>query len=98
MESVPSRWGALLSTAGDGLAKFPIKSSLVVLIVATAMAAAARAGAADRQWQNGLWRESHDQRTYVIAGATVRVHLEDLPPSEKRAIAVTAGTSVTFAV
>jgi|KBSSwiStaDraftv2_1062776.scaffolds.fasta_scaffold14753_4 hypothetical protein len=81
------------------MAKFQFSSLLVVLITAMAMGAvASRAGAVDRKWQNGLWRESHDERTYVIAGATVRVHFEDVPPGAKRAIAVTAGTSAKFAI
>ena len=81
------------------MAKFPISSSLVVLATTAAMATgAARVSAVDRKWQSGLWRESHDERTYVIAGAAVRVHLEDVPPRDKRAITVVAGASVKFAI
>ena len=54
--------------------------------------------AADRKWQNGVWRDSGDLRTYVIVAGSVRLHLEDVPPSDKRALDAPAGTSVKFAV
>jgi hypothetical protein len=54
--------------------------------------------AADRKWQTGTWRESADARTYVIVADGVRVHLEDVPATEKRAIEAPAGASVKFAV
>jgi hypothetical protein len=59
---------------------------------------AAAAHAADRKWQTGIWRDSGDGRTYVIVAETVRLHLEDVPPAEKRAIAAATTGSVTFAV
>jgi hypothetical protein len=54
--------------------------------------------AADRQWQNGVWRDSGDARTYVIVAGTVRFHLEDVPPADKRALDAPAGAAVKFAV
>ena len=54
--------------------------------------------AADRKWQNGVWRDSGDARTYVILAGTVRFHLEDVPPADKRRLEAPAGTAVKFAV
>src|SRR5262249_45350793 len=54
--------------------------------------------AADHQWQSGVWRDSGDARTYVIVRGTVRFHLEDVPPTDKRALDAPAGTAVKFAV
>jgi hypothetical protein len=54
--------------------------------------------AADRKWQTGTWRDSSDARTYVIVARTVRLHLEDVPPTDKRAIAAPTGTPVKFAL
>src|SRR5437899_37032 len=54
--------------------------------------------AADRKWQTGTWRDSGDARTYVIVARNVRLHLEDVPAADKRAIDAPAGTSVKFAV
>jgi len=54
--------------------------------------------AAERNWQTGTWRESADARTYVIVANAVRLHLEDVPATEQRAIEAPAGTVVKFAV
>jgi len=54
--------------------------------------------AADRQWQNGVWRDSGDARTYVIVARTLRFHLEDVPPADQRALDAPADTAVKFAV
>jgi hypothetical protein len=67
---------------------------LAALIVSTSHAAQA----ADRKWQTGTWRDSGDARTYVIVAATVRVHLEDVPATDKRAFEAPAGASVKYAV
>ena len=54
--------------------------------------------APDRKWQSGVWRDSGDERTYVIVAGTVRFHLEDVAPAEKRALDAPTGTSVKFAI
>jgi hypothetical protein len=54
--------------------------------------------AADRKWQTGIWRDSGDARTYVIATTTIRLHLEDGPGSEQRALEAPAGAPVKFAI
>jgi hypothetical protein len=54
--------------------------------------------AADRKWQNGVWRDSGDERTYVIVARTVRLHLEDVPRADKRALDAPDGSRVKFAV
>ena len=56
------------------------------------------AAAADRKWQSGGWRDSGDARTYVIVADTFRLHLEDVPAGESRAMKVAANTSVKFAL
>jgi hypothetical protein len=72
----------------------PPRLALFALIVCVAITA----DAADRKWQTGTWRDSGDARTYVILARTVRLHLEDAPASEKRAIEMATSGPVTFAV
>jgi len=72
--------------------KFVLAVSLVLASTAFAVTAA------DRKWQSGTWRESGDARTYVIVTPSVRLHLEDVVPGEKRALDVRAGAAVKFAV
>ena len=60
--------------------------------------AVSTAAAADRKWQSGTWRDSGDARTYVIVADTFRLHLEDVPASESRAMKVAANTIVKFAL
>lgn len=67
-------------------------------VLLAALFAAYLGAAADRQWQNGTWRESGDAKTYVIVTDTVRLHLEDVPPGDKRALDVVAGQPVKFAI
>lgn len=69
------------------------------LTLAALLLSVSQAGlAADRQWQAGTWRDSGDTRTYVIATEAMRLRLEDVAPVGKRALTVTAGTPVQFAV
>src|SRR5258707_789892 len=62
------------------------------------LAASQVLGAAERRWRSGLWRDSGDARTYVIVTESLRIHAEDIPPAETRALSVAAGTPVRFAV
>lgn len=54
--------------------------------------------AVDRQWQSGTWGTALDERTYTILSDASRLELEDVPPGDRRALAVTAGAAVKFAV
>ena len=71
-------------------------SALVVAIAVSALSPVTQA--ADRKWQTGTWRDSGDARTYVIVAETVRLHLEDVPATERRAIEASTSGSVRFAV
>src|SRR5262245_57105696 len=69
---------------------------LVLLIVLLA-----RSGAdlqTQRKWQNGIWLDSRDERTYVIFADTFRLHLEDLTPGDRRALVFNVDTAVKFVV
>src|SRR5258706_8879378 len=71
---------------------------LLLLWLMLAPLAANGEAAADRRWQFGTWRDSGDARTYVILTEAVRLHLEDVPPGEVRAMTVAAGGRVRFAI
>jgi hypothetical protein len=68
-----------------------VAASVTLVVCADGLAAA-------RKWQNGVWRDSGDARTYVIVAGKVRFHLEDVPPADKRALDASAGAAVKFAV
>ena len=72
--------------------------TLTFLVAVVALLSGAVGLAADRKWQSGVWRDSGDARTYVIVAGSVRLHLEDLSPSDKRALDTPAGTVVKFAI
>lgn len=102
----------LLSTGSEGLRRrrpgdalnysalvryrLPMRHRLLASLMLVALAA--DSAAAERRWQSGTWRDSGDTRTYVILTETVRLHLEDLPPAEARAMTVAAGSRVGFAI
>jgi hypothetical protein len=69
-----------------------------LLAVALIAAVSSASLAADRKWQSGIWRDSGDARTYVIVTQAIRLHLEDAPGSERRALEAPAGTPVKFVV
>jgi hypothetical protein len=71
---------------------------IVYLTIALMAALWSPTVAADRKWQTGTWRDSGDARTYVIATKTIRLHLEDGPRSERRALEAPAGAPVKFAI
>ena len=73
-----------------------MRQLLLISLMITALAA--NSAAAERRWQSGTWRDSGDAQTYVILTETVRLHLEDLPPGETRALTVAAGSRVRFAI
>jgi hypothetical protein len=69
-----------------------------ILAMALVVAVSSATLAADRKWQTGTWRDSGDARTYVIVTRTIRLHLEDAPGSERRALEAPAGTPVKFVI
>jgi hypothetical protein len=80
------------------MAKYPLTALRTAIAAALVGLCVSSFSAADRRWQTGMWRDSGDERSYVIATSAVRLHLEDVPPREKRAMAVKAGAAVKFAV
>jgi hypothetical protein len=72
-----------------------VRVRLLPILLTLAVCAAA---AADRKWQSGTWRDSGDARTYVIVANTFRLHLEDIPAGESRAMKVAANTAVKFVI
>lgn len=71
---------------------------IACLVIALTVALSSASAAADRKWQTGTWRDSGDQRTYVIVTPRIRFHLEDAPDASRRALETPAGTPVKFAI
>lgn len=90
------RLGDELNAAGQVRYRLPMRHRVLASLILVALGAAS--AMAQRRWQPGTWRDSGDARTYVIQTDTVRLHLEDLPPGETRALTVVAGSGVRFAI